>query len=92
MQQGVESMVNDVGQAIRETANSPQAQQARGEVKKAADSVRSAGEQTVQEVRPHLVSALRQLNDELQKLIVRMEQRTPAGEGKTTESSGDPQI
>ena len=89
MQQGVEAMVNEVGQAIRETAKSPQAQQARSEVLKAAESVRVAGEQTVQEVRPHLLTALRQLNDELQKLIGRMQQDKQTGEAGATESQAD---
>ncbi|MCL5997649.1 MAG: hypothetical protein M1546_16570, partial [Chloroflexi bacterium] len=75
MQKGVEAMVNEVGQAIKETAKTPQAQQAKEDVKKAAESMRVAGEQTMQEVRPHLVAALQQLNDELQRLIGRMEQR-----------------
>jgi hypothetical protein len=67
-------MVNSVATAIRETADSPQGQQFKSDAKKTAESFRSAGEQTVQEVRPQIVSALRQLNDELQKMIGRMEQ------------------
>jgi hypothetical protein len=89
MQQGVEAMVNEVGQAIRETAKSPQAQQAKEEVLKAAESVRVAGEQTMQEVRPHLVEALRQLNDELQKFIGRMEQSKQSAEAKQAEPQAE---
>jgi ElaB/YqjD/DUF883 family membrane-anchored ribosome-binding protein len=85
MQTGLESMINEVGQAIKDTATSPEAQQARSEAEKALETVRAAGEQTIQEVRPHLVSTLRQLNAELQKLIGQMEQPAPvadAGEPK----------
>ena len=86
MQSGLESMVNDVGKAIRESAASPQVQQMRTEAEKAAESLRVAGEQTVQEVRPHLLSALHQLNAELQKMISRMEEKPPekpASEGQS---------
>jgi vacuolar-type H+-ATPase subunit I/STV1 len=77
MQAGLEAMVKEVGQAIKESAAKPQVQQVKGEAQKAAESLRAASEQTAQEVRPHLLSALRQLNDELQKLIGRMEQDKP---------------
>jgi hypothetical protein len=76
MRQGVEQMLNDVGKALDETAKSPQMQQARTEAKRAAESMRVAGEQTYQELRPQIVSALRQLNTELQKFVVRMESKS----------------
>lgn len=78
LQTGVESMLKEVSQAIRETASSPKTQQVKSDAERAASSVRAAGEQTVQEVRPHLVAALRQVNAELQKFISRMEQEQPA--------------
>jgi hypothetical protein len=84
MQKGVESMLNDVGKAINETAKSPQVQQAKSEAQRAAESLRVASEQTYQEVRPHLLSALQQLNTELQKLVQRMEPSKPAGSTTTT--------
>jgi hypothetical protein len=76
MRQGVEQMLNEVGKALDETAKSPQVQQARTEAKKAAESMRVAGGQTYQDLRPQIVSALRQLNSELQKFIVRMESKS----------------
>lgn len=75
MQHGVESMLNDVTKAIDDTIKSPQVQQTKDEVKKAAESVKTAGAQTFQEVRPQLVSALSQLNAELQKLVTRLESK-----------------
>ena len=78
MRQGVEQMLNDVGKALDETAKSPQMQQAKVDAKKAAESMRVAGEQTYQEVRPQLESALHQLNVELQKLIEKLETRKTA--------------
>jgi hypothetical protein len=67
---GLEALANEVGKVVREMANSPEVRQAGSG---AARSFRTAGEQTVQEIRPHLVDALREVNKELQKLIERME-------------------
>ncbi len=78
MRSGIEKMVNQVGDAIRETADSPQGQKMRSEAGKAAENVRAAGEQTMAEIRPHLVAALRQVNSELQRMINRMDEK-PAG-------------
>ena len=72
MQSGLESMVNQVGQAIQDTAASPQAQQAKAEAQKAVGTFQNTFEQTAQEVRPQLISALQQVNSELQKVIERL--------------------
>ncbi|MBE0699450.1 MAG: hypothetical protein IH586_21210 [Anaerolineaceae bacterium] len=77
MRTGLESMVKEVGKAIDDSAKSPQGQHFREEAEKTVDKVRTAGEQTVQEVRPQLISALQQLNTELQKLVDRMEKHSP---------------
>jgi len=90
MQQGLEKMVNNVGQAIKEGAESPEVQRARVEAEKAAASAKAAGEQTLQDVRPHLVSALRQVNDLVQTMIARMEQNEPrSGAEPSTPPTGD---
>ena len=90
MQTGLESLVNQVGQAIQEAATSPEAHKARTEAEKAAESLRAAGQKTWQESRPHLVSALRQVNDELQKMIGQLEQEEP-GKPATEEAPGKQQ-
>ncbi|MGE5221457.1 MAG: hypothetical protein ACM3PY_03410 [Omnitrophica WOR_2 bacterium] len=72
---GVEAMVNDVSKVMNETTASPKFQKARTEAEKAFDRAVAAGEQTVQETRPHLLNALRQLNEELRKWIEHLEQR-----------------
>ncbi len=89
MRQGVEQMLNDVGKALDDTAKSPQVQQAKTEAKKAAESVRTASEQTYKELRPQIVSALRQLNEELQKFITRMETK-PAENANPTDTPAEP--
>jgi len=75
MQTGLESMVQQIGKAIDDTAKSTEGQHIRAEAEKAAVNLKNAGEQTVQEIRPHLVTALRQVNDELQKFTDRMERK-----------------
>lgn len=72
MQNGLESLVNDVGQAIQETVESPQGQQVKDEAQKAASTVAGVLDETAESVRPQLVSALRQVNSELQKVIDRL--------------------
>jgi len=37
--------------------------------------LQTLSEQTIQDVRPQLITALQQLNNELQKLVSRMEER-----------------
>lgn len=74
---GLESMASEVGTAISKVSSTPEAQKLKAEAVKAANSARSAGEQTAQEVRPQLITALRTLNDEMQRLIDKLE-REPA--------------
>jgi hypothetical protein len=88
MKTGLESMVNEIGQAIKDTADSPQGQKARSEAEKAAQSLRSAGRQTWEDARPHLVSALHQVSAELQKMISQLEQE---GAKPTVEETPDKQ-
>ncbi|MGB8646334.1 MAG: hypothetical protein WCF84_13940 [Anaerolineae bacterium] len=85
MQGGLESMTKQVSQAIKETAANPSAEQVKEQAVKAAQTARTAGEQTIQEIRPHLVNALHQLNQELEKLVKRMEE-----EKATNDKQGQP--
>jgi hypothetical protein len=89
MRTGLESMVREVGKAIDDTAHSPQGQHFSEEAAKTYDKVRAASEQTAQEVRPQLISALQQLNTELQKLVDRIETRhtPPTGKDDNTDVS-----
>ncbi len=84
MQEGLEAMIEQVGQALKEADASPEAQKIRGEAEKATESLRAAGEQTWQEVRPHLLSALDQINAQLQKMIGRLKEEEPAPEAPAT--------
>jgi hypothetical protein len=75
MQEGLEKMVDKVEGAVREASETEQGKRLRTEAEKTAETLRAAGEQTWQEARPQLLSALRKANDELQAFIERMEQR-----------------
>jgi hypothetical protein len=66
MQAGLEKMVDDIGQAIKEASESPEA-------KKATESAKAAGSKAWQDARPHVLSALRSVDTELQKVISKME-------------------
>ena len=94
MQGGLEAMVNRVDQALKEAIASPQGEKLRTEADKAAESLQAAGEQTWQEVSPHLLSALSQINAELQKMIGRLKGKgvtseTPAAEVASDEPDGE---
>ncbi|MCK4472800.1 MAG: hypothetical protein KAW49_13550 [Anaerolineae bacterium] len=85
MRDDLEAMVDNVGQAIKEASVSPGGQKVRREAQKTAASARAAGEQALQKARPHLLSALRQINTELQKMIGHMEEKQPASEDAAAE-------
>ncbi len=88
MQDGLEAMIDHLDQAIKEASAAPEAQKIRGEAEKAAESLRTAGEQTWQEARPHLLSALSQINAELQRMIERLKEE-PALEAPHAEAAPD---
>lgn len=73
LQAGLEKMARDIGQAVKETSESPEGQKVREEARKAAQSAREAGRNAWQDARPHVVSALRQVDAELQRIITGLE-------------------
>jgi len=82
MESGLDSMLDSVSTAINDAAQSPEAQKLRGEAEKVAQSAREAGERAAKDVRPTLLSALRQMNSKVQDLINNLEQKVEAGAGK----------
>ena len=80
---GLEALAREVGKVVSEMAQSPDGRRA---TSGAVKSVRTAGEETVQEIRPHLEDALRQINRELQRFVDRMQ----AGEASSKEPGGPP--
>ena len=71
---GLESMVAELNGAIKDTSESPQVQNFKTEAKESFRNLRDTGEQAAGEVRPHLVKILRQVNQELDKALNRMDQ------------------
>lgn len=84
MQDGLEKMVERIDQAVREARESQQGKKLRAEAEKTAESLRKAGEQTWQEARPQLLTALKKANTELQRFIEDLENR-PASDSEAPE-------
>jgi len=70
---GLQSMADEVSAALGKTLAAPEAQKVKAEAQKAAESAQKATEKTVEEMRPQITKALKQVNMELQKLIERLE-------------------
>jgi hypothetical protein len=87
VQEGLSEVADELSQAVKQTAASPEAHQVREQAHKAAVAARFAGEKALEEARPHLLAALRQLNVGLEKVITKMEaSETPADEEPDTSS------
>jgi chromosome segregation ATPase len=82
VESGLKAMIAEVQAAIDEAAASPPAQTVRIRAEKAATTARFASEEALQEARPQILSALRQVNAELQRLIARLDERPPADRAK----------
>jgi hypothetical protein len=73
MQDGLQKMADEIDRAIKEASESAEGEKIREEAERAAESARAAGEQTWQEASPHLLSAMRRINAELEQVIERLE-------------------
>lgn len=73
MQDGLQKMADEIDHAIKEASESAEGKKLREEAERAAESARVASEQTWQETRPHLLSAMRRINAELERVIERLE-------------------
>jgi len=73
MQESLEAMAEEIGQATRQAVDSEEGEKIKVEVEKAAQSAQAAGQQTVEELRPHLLEAFRRVRSELDQIINRME-------------------
>jgi hypothetical protein len=89
MQGGLAAMVDEISQATKNMADTEEAQKVKAEVKKAAQSAQAAGQQTAEEVRPHLLAAFQKIRTELDQIISRMEQEEPASETSADETASD---
>jgi hypothetical protein len=65
----LESLADDVTATVEKSAASPEAQKMKSEAHKAAEAARQTTEKVVEEARPQIAAALKQVNAELQELI-----------------------
>lgn len=82
LQDGLENAVQGIRSTVQKGVSALEGQNFGEQARQTADSLINAGEQTVEEVKPHLLSALQQLNHELDQLIQTMQGKPsrPAGE------------
>ena len=88
METGLESIVEEISQAAQKMADSEEAQKLKAEAEKAAQTAQTAGQQTVQEIRPQLLAAFRKIRTELDQLIKRMEAEEQPDPETTAGESG----
>jgi hypothetical protein len=74
LQINLQKVAEHADQAIKELVESPKFQQTRLEVDKATQPAQAAGQRTFHEIQPYLLTALRQVRSEVDKLISRLEQ------------------
>jgi hypothetical protein len=68
LRDSLESMIQEVNRAVEGT---PEAQDARAQLVQVTERIRAAAERASDELRPELVSMLRQANAELRRLMTR---------------------
>jgi hypothetical protein len=69
----MEAAANDIGRAAQETAATEEAQKAKAEAYKTAEAAQQAGQEAMDEVKPHLLDAFRKIRTELDRAIESME-------------------
>ena len=69
----IKQMADDVENAVSQAANSEKGQQIKTDVEKAAQSLAEGARETYDEVKPQVTSALKQVGDELTRLVNRFE-------------------
>jgi hypothetical protein len=88
MRKSLDSLADGINAAVKEVSESDQGKQVREEMEKAAQSAQTAGTQAYRDVKPQIVSSLRQLDIEFQKMIDRLE-KEEATSSAATESDDD---
>jgi hypothetical protein len=77
-------VVEEVKRSSQNIAATPEVQQVKVEVKKAAQTAKTTGQEAAVEWQPHLTAALQAVKVEIEQLIQRLEQSKPvADENKT---------
>jgi len=69
----VEAAANDIGRAAQQTAATEEAQKAKAEAYKTAAAAQQAGQEIMDDIKPHLLTAFRKIRSELDQVIGSME-------------------
>lgn len=77
---GLKSMAHSVAQAVDDAAASPEGHKFREDAEQFVTSTHEAGKQAVQDARPHILSALEQVNESLKALISQLGSATDKSE------------
>jgi protein-tyrosine-phosphatase len=77
MREGLEKMAGAIAGAVDNAAHSPEGQKFRQEAEKAVASAATTGKQTMETMRPQLLSVLEQLNVKIRELLDRTGQAQP---------------
>jgi hypothetical protein len=67
LQDSLQSLVEEINRTVDQSVGTPEAQQARAQLSRLAESIRTAAERTSEEMRPELLGLLRQVNAELKR-------------------------
>ncbi len=73
MQAELEAMAAEIARSTQDVVDSEEGQKLKAEVEQAAQSARAAGQQTAEELQPHLLEAFRRVRSELDQIITRLE-------------------
>jgi hypothetical protein len=90
LREDLEHVMTRVADAIKEGPASEQAARVRERAEEAAGSIRQAGEKTAEEVKPHLVLALKQVNQALEGVAARLEKEAGAKAGPAKKAAAKP--
>lgn len=82
-----QSIAGAFNAAVQSEENRKRAQELKDRMNRAGESIAAAGAKTAEQVRPHILSALKTANEELHKLTERMEEK--AREAERTTGKGD---
>jgi len=86
VQESLETMVDEIGRAVKEASTSEEAKKVQAEVEKAAQSAKSTGYESMEEIRPQLLSAFRKVRVELDQVIAKMEAKEQAQSASDTDA------
>lgn len=70
---GLRAMADELGEAIRDAVPKAEAEELKQQAERAARATRAAGRQAMEDMRPQLLTALRTVSIEIQRLIDRLE-------------------